>query len=334
MKRTALFLCALVLFSNPTAAQERTPYLQMGSPTSMTVAWRTTSATEGSLCFGRDIANLDRRVTGPTQTDHALRADGLTPNTRYYYLADADCRAGDVGDPNRYFVTSPPHGTREPTRIWVVGDSGTGGSRQGEVRDAMLDYVGSDRPDLFLHMGDMAYGSGTESEFTRNFFGMYPTILENTVCWPTMGNHEGYTSDGDEEEGPYFDAYVLPRDGSSGGLASGTEAYYSFDYANIHFIVLDSYDVDRRVDGPMMTWLEEDLAATDQDWIIAYWHHPAYTDGSHNSDNEGPLIDMREHALPILEAGGADLILAGHSHIYERSYLINGAYDTPTSAEG
>jgi 3',5'-cyclic AMP phosphodiesterase CpdA len=127
---------------------------------------------------------------------------------------------------------------------------------------------------------------------------------------------------------------VLPSDGRAGGLPSGTEAYYSFDYANVHFVVLDSHESPRSVGGAMLDWLEADLAATAQDWIIAYWHHPPYTKGSHDSDDESQLIQMRENALPILEEYGVDLVLAGHSHIYERSYLVGGAYDTPTRAAG
>ena len=67
-----------------------------------------------------------------------------------------------------------------------------------------------------------------------------------------------------------------------------------------------------------------------QDWIIAFWHHPPYTKGSHNSDNAGDsggrMVYMRENALPILEAGGVDMVLTGHSHSYERSYFLNGHY--------
>src|SRR5688572_25498648 len=76
----------------------------------------------------------------------------------------------------------------------------------------------------------------------------------------------------------------------------------------------------------MLTWLENDLAATVQPWIIAFWHHPPYTKGSHNSDTESDLIQMRQNALPILENYGVDLVLSGHSHSYERSYFIDGHY--------
>jgi hypothetical protein len=61
-------------------------------------------------------------------------------------------------------------------------------------------------------------------------------------------------------------------------------------------------------------------------WLIAFWHHPPYTKGSHDSDFEEELVEMRQNAVPILEAYGVDLVLSGHSHCYERSFLIDGHY--------
>ena len=78
----------------------------------------------------------------------------------------------------------------------------------------------------------------------------------------------------------------------------------------------------------MATWLENDLAANTQEWLIAFWHHPPYSKGSHDSDAEWRLQQMRENFLPILESHGVDLVLAGHSHSYERSMLIDGHYGT------
>jgi hypothetical protein len=109
-------------------------------------------------------------------------------------------------------------------------------------------------------------------------------------------------------------------------LPSGSELYYSFDYANIHFVALDSFLSSRLPDGPMLTWLRNDLASTEKDWIIAYWHHPPYSFSGHHSDLEGFSIEMRQYAVPILEEYGVDLVLCGHNHDYERSFLIDGHY--------
>lgn len=81
----------------------------------------------------------------------------------------------------------------------------------------------------------------------------------------------------------------------------------------------------------LFSWLARDVASSDKDWQVAFWHHPPYTKGSHDSDIEIELIEMRQRALPILEDAGIDIVLGGHSHSYERSYLINGHYGTSDS---
>jgi len=119
----------------------------------------------------------------------------------------------------------------------------------------------------------------------------------------------------------------MPKNGEAGGLSSGTEAYYSFNYANIHFICLESNDAAyRATNGAMATWLTNDLNANTQRWTIVYFHHPPYSKGSHNSDTEVELMEMRTNIMPILENKKVDLVMAGHSHSYERSMLIRGHY--------
>ena len=176
-------------------------------------------------------------------------------------------------------------------------------------------------------LGDNAYSEGNDVEYQAAVFDTYPQVLPRTVLWPTLGNHDGFTADSTTESGPYYDIFSLPRDGEAGGVASGTEAYYSFDYGNMHFICLDSYETDRSPDGAMMTWLEADLAANDKGWVIAFWHHSPYSKGERDSDTGRRSIALRQNAVPLLERYGVDLVLTGHSHSYERSYLIDGHYE-------
>ena len=114
-------------------------------------------------------------------------------------------------------------------------------------------------------------------------------------------------------------------------MASGTEYYYSFDYANIHFVCLDSMSSDRSPTGAMATWLRNDLGANTRPWTISYFHHPPYTKGVMDSDAWPESIEMRSNIVPILEDFGVDLVLTGHSHSYERSYLIDGHYGFSSS---
>ncbi|MDC1206579.1 metallophosphoesterase family protein [Akkermansiaceae bacterium] len=356
MKHVFLFLALSFL----AAATEfsRDPYVQFATHDSMRVVWRTEVPMNAIVKIGFKPDELNQELSAfqiltrlhPSENGEAplfkdssketqqfeATITGLEPRTTYYYaIFDGDERLTEE-DESYHFVTHPEPGSDAATYFWVVGDSGTGGRAQAQVHDAMRSYLAGNgrKLDLYIHVGDMAYGSGTNKEFSDRFFSMYEPTLRNTVCWPSMGNHEGRTSKGASGTGPYYDAYMCPTQGEAGGLASGTEAYYSFDYGKVHFICLDSHDLDRRPSGAMAQWLKADLEKTKAEFLVAFFHHPPYTKGSHDSDNEVQLIEMREHIMPILESGGVDIVFTGHSHIYERSMLIDGAYQTPTIAEG
>jgi hypothetical protein len=76
----------------------------------------------------------------------------------------------------------------------------------------------------------------------------------------------------------------------------------------------------------MYLWLKKDLEDNLQKWTVCYFHHPPYTKGTHNSDTEIESVNMRQNIIPLLESKNVDLVLAGHSHVYERTFLINGHY--------
>jgi len=307
----------------------RGPYLQLGTPDSVVIRWRTAMATDSRVRFGDAPGNLTSLVDEAAMTtEHEVTLTGLAADTTYYYSigSTSDVFAGD--DNEHFFLTPPTTGTDKPTRLWVLGDSGTANGNAQAVANAYENFTGSIHTDLWLMLGDNAYYDGTDSQYQAAVFDMYPSMLRKSVLWPTLGNHDGHAADSSTQTGPYYDIFTLPTSGEAGGLASGTEAYYSFDYGNIHFVCLDSHETDRSLGGAMMSWLTQDLAATTQEWVIAFWHHPAYTKGSHDSDTDPKLIQMRENALPILEAAGVDLVLSGHSHSYERSFLLEGHYGT------
>ncbi|HEY0156581.1 MAG TPA: metallophosphoesterase, partial [Thermoanaerobaculia bacterium] len=305
----------------------RGPYLQLGTPTSVVVRWRTDIPSDGRVRYGTSPTSLTSFVNDPTvSTNHSVRLTGLTPFTRYYYSVGTSTAAIGSPDASYTFLTSPEIGDAEPARIWVLGDSGTGDSLARAVRNAYYNRFGTTSTNLWLMLGDNAYDNGTDDEYQLAVFDMYPELLRSTVLWSTIGNHDTANSTVHSPSYPYYDIFTLPTNGEAGGVPSGTERYYSFDYGNIHFICLDSMTTDRSPTGAMMTWLRDDVAATSQKWIVAFWHHPPYSKGSHDSDVETQLIEMRERALPILEEAGVDLVLAGHSHSYERSYLIDGHY--------
>jgi len=325
-KITIHVLLLFVVFNIKAQNVIRGPYLQKGSATSMTIKWRTSSSTTSKVEYGTNLSNLSEvSVDNGFKTNHEIQINGLSPDTKYYYRISNNNSVLVPASNDLYFQTHPTIGTETAMKIWVLGDCGTANSDQRAVRDAYYNYTGGQHTDAILFLGDNAYNSGTDSEYQNAVFqNMYENKLKNTISWSCLGNHDGYTADAASQTGPYFDIFSFPTNGESGGVPSGTEAYYSFDYGNAHFISLESYETDRSVGGAMYSWLENDLQNTTQDWIIAYWHHPAYTKGSHDSDTESRLIEMRQNFVPLLESYGVDLILSGHSHSYERSYYING----------
>jgi hypothetical protein len=349
----ALVIGAFVFGQTAAAATvERGPYLQVATPTSIVIRWRTEGtdpANTSVVDYGTTLGVLDSSANGTPQqvvvlgvgdidrtiTEHEVELSGLAPDTRYYYNVGDDLGVNAGGDATYSFVTPPLVGTDQAMRIWVIGDAGTGNGDAEAVRDAYKAKVAAEsRPtDLWLMLGDNAYNDGKDYQYETAVFDMYPEILRQAPVWPTRGNHDKSITLGNGANAPYYDIFTLPMAGEAGGLLSGTESYYSFDYANVHFIVLDSFGWNTTPPATMLTWLENDLLATGQDWVIALWHHPPYTKGSHNSDTESRLIEMRETVLPILEDYGVDLVLGGHSHSYERSYLLTGHYGASSTLD-
>ncbi|WP_081990590.1 metallophosphoesterase [Sporocytophaga myxococcoides] len=321
--------------SSATAVIQRGPYLQLGTSSSVIIKWRTDIATNSKVSYGTTAGSLTSSANDAASVkDHEVKLAGLSANTKYYYSIGSSTQTLQ-GDANNYFITAPIVGTEKKTRVWVTGDCGNNSTNQRNSRDKYISYLGSNYTDVWLLAGDNAYNSGLDTEYQTNFFDIYKDkMLKQTVLWPAPGNHD-YANNATRQNDhnvPYYSNFTLPKNAEAGGVASNTEAFYSFNYANIHFVSLDSYGKEsnsyRMYDtlGPQATWLKQDLAANTQKWTIVYWHHPPYTMGSHNSDTETELINVRQNFIRILERYKVDMVICGHSHCYERTKLIKGHY--------
>ncbi len=310
----------------------RGPYLQLSTPTSIVIRWRTDIGTTSRVIYGTNLAAPDLTNTSLASVgEHIITLTNLLPDTKYFYSIGSATTNLSPASINQFFLTHPLPGTPKPLRVWVIGDAGTANANQVAVRNAFQTYNGTNIVHAWLQLGDNAYETGTDVEYQNAVFKIYTNQLRTSVTWPTLGNHDTAQGTSFLDTYPYFAIFTLPTTGEAGGVPSATEHYYSFDLGMVHFICLDSMTADRSTNGAMATWLRSDLAANTNRWLVAYWHHPPYTKGSHNSDSETALLQMRANFLPLLEAGGVDLVLAGHSHSYERSFFINGHYGLSTS---
>lgn len=335
MKSFLKIACCLVSFAALSASVlsaetlTRGPYLQMGSPSAVTVRWRSSAATDSIVHYGTSAGDLTQTARLSTSTtEHEVRLTGLAAATTYYYSVGSTATTLASGT-SCLFVTSPS--SARATRIWVLGDSGVANSGQAGVRNAYYTFTGTRHTDFWLMLGDNAYMNGTDAQYQSSLFNSYAVMLKRSVLWPTLGNHDAESSNSGTQVGPYFTWTTLPKNAEAGGVASGTEAYYSFNHGNIHVVCLDSAESSNASTGAMASWLKRDLAANTKDWTIAYWHHAPYSKGSHDSDTDSLMAGMRKNIVPILESYGVDLVLGGHSHAYERSFFLNGHYGTAST---
>jgi 3',5'-cyclic AMP phosphodiesterase CpdA len=342
-RNSFLLFVSLTIGINTLFAQKLTrgPYLQMGTTTSVVVRWRTDVATIGKVIYGSALNQKNRAVVDEVATtDHELKITGLEPNTVYYYGIGIIPNGTLLEGNDYYFKTAAKTGSKQKIRIWAMGDMGDGSPNQRAVRDAYMQSIRNDnrQTDVMLLLGDNAYAIGTDEEYQNNFFNIYQDyFLKNNVLWAVPGNHEYYSGSRTSRDIPYFKIFSLPQNAEGGGVPSGSEMYYSFDYGNVHFVGLDSDGIEenqyRLYDtlGPQVKWLKKDLAANRQPWTIVFFHHPPYTRNSHDSDSEEELKLIRQNLTPILERYKVDVVLSGHSHLYERSRPMHGHTDVSTT---
>jgi len=319
----------------------RGPYLQKAAPGSITIIFYTATPSRSTLL----ISNGKERqfiLQKPTLR-HAYHLTGLDPGSTYTYLV----KAGNYkwqGEEHWHF-TMPGNNKDTPFRFWATGDFGAGNEDQIKVRKSFEAYLQQHPVDFWLWLGDNVYSDGSQREYFRKVFDDhygYDSIMKFLPFYPTPGNHDyqsvnRHGGNIHRHEGPYYDLVEVFEQGEGGGTPSGTELYYSFDYGNTHFVSLNSEVWRFSVLGhqQMRQWLEKDLKTNRQKWTVVYFHQPPYSFGSHRSDTRWEVVmrGMRSKYLPIIEKYGVDLVLCGHSHVYERSFLLEGHYKKTKTIE-
>lgn len=297
------------------AALVRTPYLQQVTSNSALVG--AVTASPGALRVeledpSKATPTLVEAAAEPTTYRSAgetlmwASLGALEPGKVYCYTAsnERDVLADRVG-----FRTAPRPDSTEAVRFLAFGDSGGGGSDQYALLEQMygLPY------ELMIHVGDLAYGSGTAAEIEDTVFKVYSELLASIPFFPTTGNHDYETAGG----APFREAFALP--GSSG------ERWYSFDWGRVHFVALDteaSYQ-------EQAEWLDADLAASTLPWKVVYMHKPPYSSGEHGSDSQARAL-----LSPVFERHGVQVVFAGHDHDYERTTPQNGVTYVVTGGGG
>jgi tartrate-resistant acid phosphatase type 5 len=252
----------------------------------------------------------------PAQTGPGTLSPLATPGDVYLPLIN---RPSEITD-----ITPVPTSEPGQVRFAVIGDYGNGGDDEARVAD----LVDSWNPDFVITTGDNNYPDGKSStidshigQFYSSYIGDYQGDYGSGSAanrfWPSLGNHDWHTisCSGGDCTGAYFDYFTLP----------GNERYYEVDLGLVHLYAVDSDSDepdDRDQDSAQAHWLQSRLAASTSCYNLVYFHHPPYSSGRHGSSTT-----MR---WPF-SAWGADAVLNGHDHTYERlevdgiPYFVNGA---------
>jgi hypothetical protein len=332
MKKFLFLLLSFSAFSQNDSIV-RGPYLQSMTTESVIIHWRTSTPTSSRIRFGENALNQVALDTNNV-IDHMLKLSGLKTNKTYSY-AISEGKGGK-------FHTKPKAGDPNSVRVWALGDFGFVTPNQNAVISSIKNYTADKPIDAWIWLGDNAYNNGKDEEYQKYVFDVYQAdFFPNLALYPSPGNHD-YAGKHDPTVPPYFKIFSIPTEGEAGGVASHSESYYSVDYGSLHLISIDTELRDAAGNqvmdgkGDQYNWLAKDLAANRLPFTIVYFHKPPYSKGSHDSDTESDMKNMREKVNPLFEKYNVDVVLAGHSHVYERTlplrghFGINNSFDAAT----
>jgi hypothetical protein len=313
-----------------TAALVASPYIGETTPTSVVVAWATDASGASEVHYSTDTSYSQTATASSFLRDgkywHSATITGLTADTTYHYRV----YTGGVDLTPWTDVTFRTAPSSDATQITFagLGDSRPGSTSSDPSTSARNVAAQMDQRDFAfaIHTGDIVYGGGVctgsdsgWNQYLRGYFDLYEDSIKQAPFYTAIGNHELGSGSASCGYDAYTGVYYLPENAPSGD----EERYYSFDWGNIHVVVLNTEQT-YSTGSTQYNWLENDLQNTDRRWIVAAFHRPAYSSGPHGSEEA-----VQDYLVPLFEQYGVDVVLNGHDHIYERTCPIkDGACTT------
>lgn len=212
-----------------------------------------------------------------------------------------------VGAQQGLRITLP--NAQDSVKFLAMGDNGTGESGQYEVAQQMASAHTLFPFDFAIMLGDNLYGSQRPADFVSKFERPYKPLLDAGVkFYAALGNHDQQTN-------------RLYKPWNMNG-----ERYYTYTKKNVRFFVLDSDYIDPK----QLDWVTAELQKSNDEWKIAYFHHPLYSSaGRHGSET-----DLRLVLEPLFVKYGVNAVFSGHDHVYERVKPQKGIYYFVSGAAG
>lgn len=304
MKKWFCAVSSLVLLAgeSSTAGLLGAPYLQAVTRNSIYVLVESDTRDTAEIQFGLDTLygaiakteSIEATTAVPPTFVHNIKLSGLIPETTYHY------RASQGAEKSVDYTFRTAGGPGRPFRFGWMADCRTGTAVHDSIARRILDAA----PVVLLYGGDLARNRSYEAFKTDFFLPGERALIARVPFFNATGNHEGWTTN--------TEAFT-----QAPASASGTQEYYSFDYGDMHVLVVNN-EVPSIVGSPQYLFAAKDLATTQQRWKVVIAHRPAYCAGGHGDDTN--MVAMTTN---IFEKHGVDLVLAGHSHFYQHN-LVHG----------
>ena len=282
------------------------PYIQNVQKDRATVCWVTQEAV---VKFGMNPGSLEQKAV--EFRVHELLLDQLKPNTSYHY---------DIGfseDGKGHFKTAPALGTA--FRFVVVGDTRFA-DKPKEIQVALIAAIEKQRPALVVNTGDLVT-DGLDPAHWDTFFEMNRNLLKSVPYYVSLGNHE--------KDSPYYYQYFS---------VPGRENYFSFNWSNCHFVILDSEGAHVESEFPsdyqqrkaeaakwekfwdeQLTWLCNDLMNHREfDFTLVFMHQPLF---SLKESRREEQKEFQKRFAQIFEDFEVDIVFSGHDHSYQRHFV-------------
>ena len=211
----------------------------------------------------------------------------LRPGGRYTYSVEL----GQTATPPKSFRAFAPEA--ELVHFIAYGDTRS----HPKIHTAIAQQFRAHDPDFILHTGDLVNSGHDYKDWSKEFFLPLTGVIDEVPLLPVFGNHE--------DDGTNFLAYFPPL---------GGHRWYSFDHGPVHVLALD-YHYDKAKDK-QFAFASQDLLQSRAPWKIVFLHYPMFNLGGHDS--------AWGHAayLPLFHRAKVDVVIAGHSHLYERFHPV------------
>ncbi len=299
-----------------------------GDPqTTCTIAWRAGGATGGQVQYMKESEATDD-FSGAAAKDAVVsdlydgyshfeaELDNLQPGAAYVYRVGAD---GSWSDPASFTTAA----ATDSFSFMFIGDVQDGYSAWGQLMKQAR--AGCPELKFAVQCGDLVDDTEDTGQWSE-FFSAASGVFDHIPLMPAIGNHE------DENLSLYLKSFALPQNGPE-GLG---ERFYSFDYGNAHFAVLDSnlMGSEGAAADAGVSWLASDLQNSARAWKFIMFHHPVYSINAGNSGDTQLAGMIKEKWLPVMESNGVDMVFVGHQHMYMRTYPMYEDQIQETQTEG